>query len=327
MHVVDGGFLLHRVVWGCQISFAMICANYIHYITRHYGPNTIVVFDGYPECETETGTKSAERNRRSKQQSSTDVIFDKSMIPTVSQEKFLSNSFNKRRLIAMLQTKLEAQNYTFKQAVEDADTLIVQTAIELASSFSSVHVIGEDVDLLVLLTAKAREIPNVYFRKPGRGNKEDVFYSPQSFQYNDSIAKCILFVHAFNAFSGCDTTSALFNQGKIRFLKTLEKNPTLTEAIQVFDDPNAELTEVVAAGELFMLRQYGAGSKHRTLDSLCGIRTLYGPSPKIHLISRHCHQHPMRAIIIHCELIVKSRAGGEFKNLQKIMDGEKQQQD
>ncbi|KAG5890740.1 hypothetical protein JTB14_013087 [Gonioctena quinquepunctata] len=56
----------------------------------------------------------------------------------------------------MLQTKLEAQNYTFKLS-----------AIELAFSFSSVCVIGEDVDSLGLLTAKAREIPNVYFRKPG----------------------------------------------------------------------------------------------------------------------------------------------------------------
>lgn len=96
----------------------------------------------------------------------------------------------------------------------------MQTAIELASSFTSVFAIGEYVDLLVLLTAKAREIPNVYLRKSGRGNKEDVFYSPQSFQYNDAVAKSILFVHAF---SGCDTTSAFFNQGKIRFLKTLEK--------------------------------------------------------------------------------------------------------
>lgn len=137
----------------------------------------------------------------------------------------------------MLQTKLEAHNYTVKQAVEDADSLIVQTAIELAPSFSSVFVIGEDVDLLVLLTAKARKIPNVYLRKPGRGNKEDVFYSPQSLQYSDAVAKSILFVHAF---SGCDTTSALFNQGKIRFLKTLVKNPTLTDAIQVFDDPTVD---------------------------------------------------------------------------------------
>lgn len=27
MHVVDGSFLLHRVLWGRQNSFAMICAN------------------------------------------------------------------------------------------------------------------------------------------------------------------------------------------------------------------------------------------------------------------------------------------------------------
>ncbi|CAH1110928.1 unnamed protein product [Psylliodes chrysocephalus] len=142
------------------------------------------------------------------------------MIPTVSQEQFLSISFNKMRLIAFLQTKLEAHNYNIKQAIEDADLLIVQTAIELAPSFSSVFVIGEDVDLLVLLIATAREILNLYLRKPGRGKKKDVFYSPQNLQHSDAVVKSMLFLHAF---SGCDTKSALFNRGKIRFLKTLEK--------------------------------------------------------------------------------------------------------
>ncbi|CAH1099607.1 unnamed protein product [Psylliodes chrysocephalus] len=116
------------------------------------------------------------------------------------------------RLIALLSTKLEAHNYNVKQAIEDADLLIVQTAIEIAPSFSSEFVIGEDVDLLVLFTAKARKIPNLYLRKQGRGKKEDVFYAPQRLQYSDAVAKSMLFLHAF---SGCDTTSALFNQGKI----------------------------------------------------------------------------------------------------------------
>ncbi|CAH1104420.1 unnamed protein product [Psylliodes chrysocephalus] len=114
-------------------------------------------------------------------------------------------------------------------AIEDADSLIVQTVIELALSFSSVFVIGGDVDLLVLLTDKSRDISNIYLRKPDKGKKEDVFYSPQSLQYSDTVAKNV---------------------------------------IQVFYDHNAELTEVVAAGKLFMLRQYDAEREYRKLDSL-----------------------------------------------------------
>ncbi|CAH1111519.1 unnamed protein product [Psylliodes chrysocephalus] len=160
IHIIDGCFLLNRACVG-----------------PYYGTNTIVAFDGYPKSGTETSTKSAERNRCSKQHCNTDILFDESMIPTVSQEQFLPNSFNKKCFIALLQTKLKAHNYNVKQAIKEADSLIVQTPIQLPPSFYSIFVIGENVVMLVLLTAKAREIPNFYLRKPGRGKKEDVFYS------------------------------------------------------------------------------------------------------------------------------------------------------
>ena len=50
----------------------------------------------------------------------------------------------------MLCEKLNEHDIRFKNAVDDADLLIVQTAVDCALS-SEVIVIGEDTDLLVLL--------------------------------------------------------------------------------------------------------------------------------------------------------------------------------
>ena len=68
-----------------------------------------------------------------------EIIFDENITPTRSQSKFLSNERNKGGLIAMLITKLTSQGYSVKQAHEDADTLIVNTAIEEASKTNSVQ--------------------------------------------------------------------------------------------------------------------------------------------------------------------------------------------
>ena len=62
----------------------------------------------------------------------------------------MSNSYNKQALINMLCEKLNEHDIRFKNAVDDADLLIAQTAVDCALS-SEVIVIGEDTDLLVLL--------------------------------------------------------------------------------------------------------------------------------------------------------------------------------
>lgn len=46
VNIVDGGFLLHRVIWKQNSTYSTICASYINCIQRHYGQNCTVVFDG-----------------------------------------------------------------------------------------------------------------------------------------------------------------------------------------------------------------------------------------------------------------------------------------
>lgn len=73
-------------------------------------------------------------------------------------------------------TKFEAANFMVKQATEDADTLIINTAISVSSTFDSVIVVGEDVDLLILLTALSTR-SNIYILKPGKGKISQQIYS------------------------------------------------------------------------------------------------------------------------------------------------------
>ncbi|GBM70884.1 hypothetical protein AVEN_28453-1 [Araneus ventricosus] len=78
----------------------------------------------------------------------------------------------------------------------------------------------------------------------------------------------ILFIHAF---SGCDTTSALFGHGKTKFCTLLEKNRHLEEKIHVFFNSEAAIDQVAKAGETF--RIYLCGGNPRT--SACDLNHLH----------------------------------------------------
>ncbi|GBO38850.1 hypothetical protein AVEN_139047-1 [Araneus ventricosus] len=193
--VVDGGHLLHKVVWQRNMNFGDIAKSYLTYLQTHYGSNVAVVFDGYPSDVNGKSTKSAERIRRANLHSSHEIIFNEATCPEISQEQFLANERNK---------------------------------------YDNIFVVGENIDLLVLLTGLAPMKENLYFRKCGKGRTPDV--SKKSFKYK--FSRMILFIHAF---SGCDTTSALFGHGKTKFCSLLEKTDTWKKKIQVFFNSEATI--------------------------------------------------------------------------------------
>lgn len=89
-----------------------------------------VVFDGY--ANKEKSTKVVERHRRSIKRSS-DVIFEEHMVNNISQEMFLAKTTNKAKFIAKLSQNLNQNGIRTAQA----DTLIVNTAIQLSETVSS----------------------------------------------------------------------------------------------------------------------------------------------------------------------------------------------
>ena len=182
-------------------------------------------------------------------------------VPT-SQQKFLSNTHNKSRFISMLKEKLTAENILVKQANNDADVLIVETAIEQFNSTHTIIVVGEDVDLLVLLTARTPTEKTIFFLKPGKAQHQSEIYTSKSLS---SFAKCqnhILFLHAI---TGCDTTSAFYKRGKRTVFKMFEKQD-LVECAEVFQNCNSTQHEIIISGVRFLFSMYGAPKKTTYLD-------------------------------------------------------------
>jgi len=62
----------------------------------------------------------------------------------------------------MLISKFEKSNITVNQALDDADTLIVNTAIDLSLTNETFVIVGEDIDLLIILTGLAPTTNNIF---------------------------------------------------------------------------------------------------------------------------------------------------------------------
>ncbi|CAH1106781.1 unnamed protein product [Psylliodes chrysocephalus] len=88
-YIIDGGYLLHRVVWDSEETFNVILDKYVQYVRRHFGSSITVVFHGYNDFTR--NIKAAEQRRRT---SSSDMLFDQSMTIPTSQQKFLANTIN-----------------------------------------------------------------------------------------------------------------------------------------------------------------------------------------------------------------------------------------
>ena len=114
----------------------------------------------------------------------------------------------------------------------------------------------EGIDLLVILIGLCGpDIKNVFFLKPGKGKVSQTLYNPH-LAADKTLSEHILFLHAL---SGCDTTSAFFNQGKLKFLKVMQKNNKLQTVIDAFKDPHAHQGEMAEAVNVFLMALYGKG--------------------------------------------------------------------
>lgn len=119
LHIVfDGGLLLHKVIWQRDAKISTICESYIHLIMKNYRrKRCTVVFGGY--SSSTSSTKVAEKQSRYWLRKSADIHFTEESEINVKQEDFLTNKFNKSRLINMLKVKLEDNGIMTLQAERD----------------------------------------------------------------------------------------------------------------------------------------------------------------------------------------------------------------
>lgn len=89
----------------------------------------------------------------------------------MAQDLPLSNEKNEARLICLLSKHFTTGSQVkVSQAEDDADTLIVNEAISLPrGTKKQVVIVGEDIDLLVLMIALTPASSDVLLLKPGKG--------------------------------------------------------------------------------------------------------------------------------------------------------------
>ena len=169
------------------------------------------------------------------------------MVLDIKKERFLSNNKNKQKFLNMLKRKLLEQGYDVHSAEEDADLLIVLTAVELAENLCTV-LIGDNTDLLVLLCHYAKLNANKLYLKT-KNKTWDILDLKSNM--GSPLCSNILFIHSF---PGCDTTSKIFGITKGRLLKKMSIR-ALSSA-KVFCNENAAKQDIVDAGQTILLELY-----------------------------------------------------------------------
>ena len=210
-HILDGGSLLHKVKWMPNSTYQSILNQYSNYVKAKYG-KCCIVFDGY---ENGPYVKDHEHKRRAGKVSAFVKLSDLDMMATCNQEIFLKNDKNKTQFISALSYQLRMEGHDVRNSIGDADTQIVSAALEYVSdSEKEVIVVASDTDILVLLMFHWKLGMQLYMFADVGGNR-DIERSMWKIEdlveaTGDTITSHILFIHAW---SGCDTTSAIYGQG------------------------------------------------------------------------------------------------------------------
>ena len=92
---------------------------------------------------------------------SADIVVRRDTQVCVKQYAFLNNRTNKAQLIRLLRKTFEQKHIQCSQSAGDADSLICDVAVPRAHSDQSVVLVGDDTDLLVILTGSVTDDMNI----------------------------------------------------------------------------------------------------------------------------------------------------------------------
>ena len=139
------------------------------------------------------------------------------------QRSFLSNERNKSQFISLFMDALRVDGHSVYQAKNDAGTLIVACPLKLCRN-DPTFVVSDDTDVLVLMVHHFQEnMRELYFLSEAFArSKSPVYYTSLSAvkgRLGHHLSNHLLFAHAW---SGCDTTSAIFGHGKGAITKQLQ---------------------------------------------------------------------------------------------------------
>ena len=193
--------------------------QYCTYILRKYGNHVYIVFDGY-----KSSIKDHEHQRR--RETFANNVFKPRSEVNCKQSEFLSNNDNKTALIKALALKLRAKGHVVVECEGDADRTIAMKGIEVPRERKFATVIADDTDILVMLVHMWDQTMDDLFlrheaRKSIKKDLEIISIKNVASSLPSHVKENLLFIRAWG---GCDTTSALFGQGKTAVLKFFESN-------------------------------------------------------------------------------------------------------
>ncbi|WAR04124.1 hypothetical protein MAR_019493 [Mya arenaria] len=175
IYVIDGGSLLQRLQWVKGYTFGELCESYSEYLRRHYRDTSVsIVFDGYEQGPI---TKDV-----------THFTHSISILP----------SYN---FIFMLGESLIGEGYSVRHADNDADLMIVQTAVQ------------NGINNYITFEPASEKATNM------KGKIWDIRKATALFEKDLCTALPLL-----HALTGCDTTSRMFGIGKPAMLKLFKKS-------------------------------------------------------------------------------------------------------
>ena len=134
--------------------------------------------------------------------------------------------------------------------------MIVFTVLDHACTGDNFELIAADTDLLIKLiyfwnNFMGNIIMRVEATKKHRAIERDIGVISECI---DNVRKYLTFVHVFG---GCDTTSAVYGQGKLSILTLLKKSKAAREETDVFLQKNVSSETVCEARRKIFVILYG----------------------------------------------------------------------
>ena len=193
----------------------------------------------------------------------TDVQVKKDTQLQYSQSLFLTNNNKKTQLINLLSVALKEADHIVKTSHDDADTLIVSTALDFAVEKIPVRVIAADTDVLImLLYFRNNEMTNILMLSDSAQRKEKSLkvYNIKEIaeKLYDEILKYLLVIHVF---TGCATTSSTYDKRKNCILKLVTKSAKVRRLYDMFMDSHSTQENAGNAGIDTFKESYGSKDK------------------------------------------------------------------
>ena len=234
-----------------------------------------------------------------------------------NQQVFFSNNKNKNQFVQLLSHYLRQDSQIVYNNTGDADTMIVKCALDLAAQGNEVTVVSDDTDILVLLIYHWKiSMATVYFKKEAK----KMMWRVQDLIANagELLTSHILFVHTW---SGCDTTSATFGQGKTFLLKKFHGKgfEELQHISSIFSQSQITAEDVGRAGSRVFVNLYG-GKNGQPLNNLryykymdaVASNSTYLDLQKLPPTERAAYFHSLR---VHLQIIIWKRLSNGHDDL------------